>query len=226
MFDQQEYAVARAENPTAFQLADEMLHKYLSQGQIVVRGAVTHASSGMQRSEIEVLSFNWDYGEKGERRGYEILLHLKFLLEEDIRIMDMSDALFIDGPLWNGKRLLTNDVVNQIGLTIHGWIKGGHEAWASTNCPQFVGFLNLRRRALAHIQMPYHPCMLPILRACFGYLRGSRRQKVALIEETTSSSLWAQRMRTLALASLEGRLGAFIMQAQREAARMCFGDLV
>jgi len=226
MHDQRVYKDARAKDPEAFELADDMVLKYLCQGMIIVRGMVTYDGygSGVQISEVEVLSLDWHYPGKGEN-SHEVLFHLRFRSEENRKTVAMSDCLFMDGPLWNEKPLLTADLVNQVGLVIHEWTGRRHLAWTNVDCPQFAGFLNLRRNTFMHVRAPSHQSMLPILCTCLGYLRGSHQQKLGLIEDTTSSA-WSKAIRVNALDSLERRLGSFVMQAQDAAVRIHLGDLV
>lgn len=226
MHDQQMHEAARAKNPQAFKLADEMVMKYLVPGMIVVRSMVVcDSGSGRRTSEVEVLSFDWGYpGEKGEE-SHETLLHLHFRSVEDSKTMKISDVLFMDGPLWDEKPLSTNDMVNVVGFAVHEWIERRYTAWTATNCPQFAGFLKFGRDILLDARVSHNQFILPVLCMCLGHLLGSHQQKLGVIEGTTSSE-WSRRIRVNALDSLEWRLEAFVNQARREAIKTNIGDFV
>ena len=224
MRDQQMYEAARVKNSRAFNLADEMVMKYLCLGMIVIRSMVVRNSdSGRQTSEVEVLSLDWGYpGEKGAK-SHETLAHLHF--RSNSKTGEMSDVLLMDGPLRNEKPLLPDDMVNVVGFVVHEWIERGRIVWAAKNCPQFAGFLMFGRDVLVDARVPHNQFVLPVLCMCLGHLCGSHQQKLDLIEGTTSSS-WSRMIRVNALDSLERRLEAFINQARHEAIKTNIGDFV
>jgi len=224
MHHRQIYEAARIKNPWAFQMADEMVMKYLSRGMIIVRSmTIREQDSERQASEVEVLSFNWCVSGPKEK-SHETLLRLKFRSDEDPKTMEMTDVIFVDGPLWNGKAMLTEDFVNQVLLVVQEWTEKEHFGWVAPDCLQFSGILKLKKGTLMKVNTPHHPLVLPMLSACLGHLCGSRPQKLDLIGRDVSS--WSKAIRASALESLEHRLDAFVMQARHETAKMYFGDLV